>query len=64
MVTGKLPPDMRRERFVFIAKPHKRSKAPSLRDLNTWLQEQPIVHERLLSSMKTSKYDPVKSNGD
>ena len=33
-------------------------------DLNNWFQEQAIVHERLLSSMKTSKYEPAESFGD
>ena len=33
-------------------------------DLNTWLLQQANVYERLLSSMKTLKYDPSTPNGD
>ena len=64
IVTGKLPLDMRRKWFGYIEKPQTRVKPPSLMDLNTWIQEQAIVHERLLSSLKTSKYNPVKPNAD
>ena len=64
IVTGKFPLDMRRKWFGNIKKPQNRVKPPSLMDLNTWLQEQAIVHERLLSSLKTLKYDPVKPNAD
>ena len=55
---------MRSKWFGIIEKPQNRVKPPSLMDLNTWLQEQAIVHERLLSSLKTLKYDPVKPNAD
>ena len=65
MVTGKLPLDLRRKWFGSIEKPQNRSKPPGgLMDLNTWLQEQAIVLERLLSSMKTSKFYPAKPNRD
>ena len=53
MVTGKLPLDMTRKWFWKIEKPRNSLKPPSLTDLNTWLQGQAIVHERLLSSLKT-----------
>ena len=33
-------------------------------DSKTWLQEQAIVHERFLTRMKTSKYDPGEPTGD
>ena len=62
--TGKLPLDMRRKWFGNIEKPQNRSKPPSLMKFNTWLQEQVNVSERLLSSMKTSKYDPSKPDED
>ena len=55
---------MRRRWLGSNEKPQNRSKPPSMMDLNTWLQEQAIVHERLLSSMKTSKFYPAKPNGD
>ena len=64
IVTGKVPLDMRRKSFGNIEKPQNRVKPPSLMDLNTWIKEQAIVHERVLSSLKTSKYDPVKPNAD
>ena len=51
---------MRRKLFGNIEKPQNCLKPPSLMDLNIWLQEQTIVHERLLSSLKTSNYDPAK----
>ena len=62
-VTRILPLDKRRKWFGNTEKPQNRAKTPSLTDWNTWLQERAIVHERLLSSMKTSKYDPGQSNG-
>ena len=63
MVTGTLRLDMRRKWLGNIEKLQKRAQPPSLVDLNNWLQQQTIVHDQLLSSKKTSKYDPGKSHG-
>ena len=64
MVTGKLPLDMRREWFRNNEKHQNRAKPPSLMDLHPLLREQANVYGQLLSSMKTSRYDPFESNGD
>ena len=64
IVTVKLLFDMRHKWFRSIGKPQNTSKQPNLMDLKTWLQELAVVQERLLSSMKTSKLDPGKPNGD
>ena len=64
MAAGKLPLDMRRKWFAIVEKPQNCSKPLSFMDLNTWLQEQSIVPERFLSSMKTSEYDPGEPTGD
>ena len=63
MVTGNLPVVMRRKWLGNFENHQSRSKLPSLMDLVTWLQEQAVVHERLLSFMKASRYDLGKPNG-
>ena len=64
IVHGELPRDMGRKWLGNVEKPQNSSKPPSLMDFNTWQREQAVVHERLLSNIKTSKYDPGKPNED
>ena len=63
-ITGKLPLDVRFKRFKNTEKPQDRTKPLHLIDLSTWLQEQAILHERLMSSLRRTKYDHGKSQGD
>ena len=62
-VTGKLPLHMRCKWFGNIENTQNRSKPPSLMKVNTSLQKQAVMHERLFSSM-TSNCDTGKSHGD